>query len=214
MTSNVAPLPVYWSSPSISIRSSSANTPESLCTLVIRLALQTIGRVSRPWAISPRLFGWLDARGVPELSEELIAVVTANDVVRHRDADDRGRLDSTVVARQQALQSRPHHRDHQGKLGDHDFGLDVDEPHSGVGLLVGDDELQCRVQLFIAAQARCRLADTGVEHLAFVDPERLEEFLLRCEPAIERRTGHTGLNRDLRQADDGLAASSKHFCGR
>jgi hypothetical protein len=42
----LAPLSVYRSSPSINIRSSPANTPVSLCTFVMLIALQTIGEVS------------------------------------------------------------------------------------------------------------------------------------------------------------------------
>src|SRR5689334_21963043 len=136
MTSNVAPLLVCCSSPSMSIRSSPASTPVSSCTLVMRSALQTSAEVSRPEESA----GLLDARRVPELGQELVVIVAAHDVMRDRDANCGGRLDRSVGPGQQLLQSQPHDRKDPSQLPDHDLGFDVDQAHTRVGVLVLDDE--------------------------------------------------------------------------
>ena len=46
----------------------------------------------------------LDPHGVPKLCEELVVVVAADDVVRHRDPDRSGGLDRAVGSRQHLLQ--------------------------------------------------------------------------------------------------------------
>ena len=81
-------------------------------------------------------------------------------------------------------------------------------------MLVLDDESQCRIELLGATQACGRPADTVVEHLALVDTERLEEFALVGEPAVERRAGYARLQRHLGEAELRLPASAKHFSGR
>src|SRR5690242_7755213 len=93
--------------------------------------------------MSPVLF---DSRGMPELRQELVAVVTAHYVMRHRDADRGGSLDRTVWSGHQLLQTRPHQRDDPAQLGNDNLGFDVDQPHAGVRLLILDDEPQRTVE--------------------------------------------------------------------
>ncbi len=82
MTSNVAPLLVICNSPSMSIRSSPASTPVSVCTPVMGDSFTN--------SLAEMSAVRLDPRRMAKLGEELVVVVAADDVMRHRDAN-RGR---------------------------------------------------------------------------------------------------------------------------
>src|SRR6478735_2723047 len=175
MTSNVAPPLVNCNSPSMSIRSSPASTPVSVCTPVMGDSFKTQAEMSAVL---------LDTRRMAKLGEELVIVVAADDVMRHRNAN-RGRgLDRSACAGHQLQQACPHDGKDPAQLGDDDLRLDVDQSDARIRVLVLDDEPQRAVQLLRSTQTGRRPADAVVEHLALEDAERVEQFTLGGKPAV------------------------------
>ena len=63
-----------------------------------------------------------------ELRQELVVIVAADDVMRHRNAN-RGRgLDGSVGSWHQLQQARPHDGNDSAQLGDHDLGFEIGPP--------------------------------------------------------------------------------------
>ena len=93
-------------------------------------------------------------RRVPELVQEVVVIVAADQVVRNRNAD--GRRDRQVRHRalREAFESMPHQRYHPRQPLDDVRRLDVDHPQSGIGLLVLDDHAQGGVELLARGQVR------------------------------------------------------------
>ena len=100
------------------------------------------------------------------------------------------------------------------QLGDDDLRLDVDQSDARIRVLVLDDEPQRGVQLLRSTQTGRRPADAVVEHLALEDAERVEQFTLGGEPAVQRRPGDPGLQCHLRKTQLRLTTATEHFCGR
>ena len=115
---------------------------------------------------------------MPKLCQELVVVVTAHDVVRHRDPNRRGGLDRRVgPVSSFSNRARITGMIHESWLMTTSGSMSTSRT-PGVRMLVFDDETQCRIELLGAPQACGRPADAVVEHLAFVNTERVEQFAL------------------------------------
>ena len=92
-----------------------------------------------------RLRQWLEACRVAQLGEEVVGVVAAHQVVRHRDPHDGG-CRRRRRGRGSRLQALPHQRKDLCHPPDDVLGFDVDHPQAGIGLLVLDDDPQRRLE--------------------------------------------------------------------
>jgi hypothetical protein len=155
-----------------------------------------------------------DTHGEAELRQEVLGIVTAHQVVRHRHPHrSRCRVRATRAS-SESLQSFPHHRHHPGQPRNDLRRFDVDHAEPRIGALIFDDDPQGGVQSRVGGQPR-----NGFGHRTHVERtlphhERFEKFLLRAEPAVERRSGDTSLQCDLREAELRHAAASQDFRSR
>ena len=130
----------------------------------------------------------LDSDRVPQLRQELVGVVASDDVVRYRNPDHRRRLHRGVGPGQVTLQAVAHLRDDPRELGDGVLGFDIDHAHTGVRMLVLDDEPQHGVELVDPLQPGGRPDQAALEDLSLVARKGRQQLLFGSEPAVEGGT--------------------------
>src|SRR3984885_14955206 len=106
-----------------------------------------------------------------------------------------------------------HRGDDVRELVDDIFGLDVDHPHPGVGMLVFDDEPKRRIELVGTFEASGRPAHAAFESLPLVSGECRKQVLFGSEPTEKSWPGHPGLNSDIGQAELPLAVAAEYLGG-
>jgi hypothetical protein len=143
--------------------------------------------------------GGLEARGVPQLGVEEGGVIVGEERVAERDSGhDRGH-NRTIGAREVHKEPVMHDRHDPGHLMDDMLGLDIDDAPERVSVLEIHDEAQHRLEPSVAFEPGDGLGDPGVVALLLVAAEGLEKIYLGWEPAVERGSGDSGRDRDIRE---------------
>ncbi len=88
---------------------------------------------------------------MPQLRQELIVVVAANQVVRHRDSNGGRDGQRSVGTLRETLEPIAHQGDDTCESPDDLCRFDVEHAQAGIGLLVFDDDAQCGVE-FLAGR--------------------------------------------------------------
>ena len=180
---------------------SSPNSQRQPLQIEPRLSRCRNDRGDGPVASTPRRRGWsrwafgrvvLNARRVPELVQEVVVIVAADQVVRNRHADGRRHRKGGIGPWREPFESMSHQRYHPRQSLDDVGRFDVDHSQSGVGLLVRDDHAQRRVEPFAFRKVGGRLGNGALVVLPLPHHEGVEQLPLRGDPSVERRTRNRG----------------------
>jgi hypothetical protein len=150
---------------------------------------------------------------VPELCQEVVAVVAAHQVMRDGDSHGCGDGQRGVGPLRKSLQALSHERDDPGQSPDDLGRLDVDHPETRIRLLVLDDDTQRSVESLAGWKAGGRFCNCSLVILPLPHDEAVEQFALVAEVPVQGGPGDLRLQRDLGKAEPRPAIAAEHLSG-
>jgi len=183
-----------------------------------KLSRRRNDRGDGPVASTPRRRGWsrwafgrvvLNARRVPELVQEVVVIVAADQVVRNRHADGRRHRKGGIGPWREPFESMSHQRYHPRQSLDDAGRFDVDHSQSGVGLLVRDDHAQRRVEPFAFRKVGGRLGNGALVVLPLPHHEGVEQL-----PSSRRTIGRASDAKPRPAVRPRRGSASSCRCGR